>query len=84
MFGEAFIEAKRAARSKRKQPATAEDSSRPDVFDKVLGALCRMGFRKSQVAPVMARLRGEPVEPEFEPLIRAALELLPPPARAYS
>jgi hypothetical protein len=50
----------------------------------VLGALCRMGFRKSQAAPVMARLRGEHVKPELEPLIRAALDLLTPPARSYA
>jgi hypothetical protein len=84
VFGEAFIEAKRAARAKPKKPATAEDCPKPDVFDKVLGALCRMGFRKSQAAPVMARLRGEHVKPEFEPLIRAALDLLTPPARSYA
>ena len=49
-----------------------------DVFAKVSSALKNMGFRCSQVTRVLAELREARVEPELEPLVRAALARLAP------
>jgi hypothetical protein len=74
-FGEEFIAEKRAARA---APPSRESPPVPDVFAKVTFALCGMGFPKRAVQPVMARLRRQPVPPQVEPLLRAALGLLTP------
>ena len=82
VFGEAFITEKRAARAKREK-AALEESLKPDVFDKIQGALCAMGFRQREVARVMATLRREQTASEPEALLRAALNrLTPTPAQS--
>ncbi|HMJ09975.1 MAG TPA: hypothetical protein VK524_01150 [Polyangiaceae bacterium] len=43
---------------------------------KVSLSLCKMGFRKREVIPVLAELRARQVAPEPEPLLRASLALL--------
>jgi Holliday junction resolvasome RuvABC DNA-binding subunit len=78
VFGEAFIAEKRAARAKRQKPRTEESPPKPDVFDKVQLALCKLGFRQRDVSLVIANLRREQVAPEPEPLLRAALNRLTP------
>jgi hypothetical protein len=86
VFGETFIEEKRAERRKRNEPekpVTPEPLPKPDVFDQVLGALCGMGFPKRKAAAVMAQLELEQAEPEAVPLIRAAVDRLTPPDRFY-
>jgi hypothetical protein len=75
VFGEAFIEQKRAARAKRVPPE-------PDIFDQVHFALCHMGFRQREVQRVLADLRRERATPEVEPLLRAALSALTPIPRS--
>jgi Holliday junction resolvasome RuvABC DNA-binding subunit len=78
MFGDAFIAKKRAARVKREQPGTDESPPKPDVFNKVLLALSKLGFRRRDVSHVIASLRREEVAPEPAPLLRAALNRLTP------
>ncbi len=73
VFGEEFIEKKRAARDRAKHEPT-----QPDIFDKVLGALCHNGFSKRQAQPVVAALRREGAAPELAPLLRTALDRLTP------
>ncbi len=74
VFGEDFIDKKRAARERTKHEPVPE----PDVFDKVLGALCHNGFSKRQAQPVVLALRREGAAPELAPLIRTALGRLTP------
>jgi hypothetical protein len=82
VFGEAFIEQKRAECAKR----PPESPPKPDVFDKVQFALREMGFGQREVQRVLADLRREQATLEVEPLLRAALSALTPTprsARAY-
>ena len=51
-----------------------------DAFEKVRSALTRMGFDRRTVASALLRLRDEQAWLEFEPLFRAALNLLTPPS----
>ena len=78
VFGEEFLAEKRAARDRPPEP---ESPPKPDVFGKVLFALCNLGFRRKDVASVLSALRQEHAELDPEPLLRAALNLLTP-ARA--
>jgi hypothetical protein len=43
-----------------------------------------MGFREPEVRRVLGELRQSQVAPELEPLLRAALQLLAPPAPTYA
>ena len=72
VFGEAFIDAKRAQRA----PPV------PDIFDKLKFALCEMGFGQREVKRVLADLQREQAAPEAEPLLRAALSALTPASRS--
>ena len=81
VFGEQFVAEKRALREARDKPAEQGSPPKPDVFGKVLFALCNLGFRRKDVASVLSSLRQGQAEPEPEPLLRAALNLLTP-ARA--
>ena len=80
VFGKAHIERKRRERAQRSVPAQAashpEPAEREQVEAKVSLSLCRMGFRKREVIPVLAELRARQVAPEPEPLLRASLALL--------
>ena len=81
VFGEAFIaekRAERAARAVRAEPASPEVPSKPDLFDKVKIALCKMGFRERDVRQALTSLRQRQPDFEAEPLLRAALGLLTP------
>jgi Holliday junction resolvasome RuvABC DNA-binding subunit len=49
-----------------------------DVFAKVFSALKNMGFHRSEVTRVVGELREEHIEPDVEPLVRAALARLSP------
>jgi hypothetical protein len=55
-----------------------EPAPQPDVFDKVLGALCHNGFSKRQAKPVVDALRREGAAPELAPLLRVALGRMTP------
>ena len=77
-FGAAFIAEKHMKRAARKAPAVSETPSTPDIYGKVLFALCNMGFRERQVRPVLTALRREQGPTQAEPLIRAALRMLTP------
>jgi hypothetical protein len=76
VFGDAHIEAKRAER----QSSAARERLQDDPYAKVHGALRTMGFREPEVRRVLGELRQSQVAPELEPLLRAALQLLAPPA----
>jgi 5-methylcytosine-specific restriction endonuclease McrA len=80
VFGEAHIEAKQAEARNRAR----SDRSKGDPYAKVHGALRTMGFREPEVRRTLAELRQSQVGPELEPLLRAALELLAPPAPTYA
>jgi hypothetical protein len=90
VFGEAHIEAKRAERqaSARRRGVPEEGGARErlqaDPYTKVHGALRTMGFREPEVRRVLGELRRSQVVPELERLLRAALELLAPPAPTYA
>ena len=77
-FGAAFTAEKLAQRARRPAPAVAETPETQDIYDKVLFALCKMGFRERQVRPVLTALRREQGPTQAEPLIRAALRMLTP------
>ena len=77
-FGAAFIAEKRKHRAARTAQAVPETPAAPSVYDKVLFALCNMGFRERQVRPVITALRTEQGPTHAEPLIRAALRMLTP------
>src|SRR5215208_5280183 len=81
VFGEAFIAEKRPVRPSRDKPTAPAVERLPDVFAKVLSALCKLGFRKRDAESAMVTLRREEAAPELEPLLRAALDILTP-ARA--
>jgi len=78
VFGEEFIAEKRARRAKRDKPAEPDSPQKPDVFSKVLFALCNLGFRRKDATRVLSELRKDEREPEVEPLLRDALNLLTP------
>ena len=78
VFGKEFVAEKRALRGARKQPEEPEQPPKPEVFSKVLFALCSLGFRKKDALRVLSDLRQNHKEPEVEPLLRAALNLLTP------
>lgn len=80
VFGEAHIEAKRAER----QASAARERLQDDPYAKVHAALRTMGFREPELRRVLGELRQSQVAPELEPLLRAALELLAPPAPTYA
>jgi hypothetical protein len=80
LFGDAHIEAKRAER----QASAARKRSQDDPYAKVHGALRTMGFREPEVRRVLGELRQSQVAHELEPLLRAALQLLAPPAPTYA
>jgi hypothetical protein len=89
VFGDAHIEAKRAEReaSARRRGVHDEGTrirSQDDPYAKVHGALRTMGFREPEVRRVLGELRQSQVAPELEPLLRAALQLLAPPAPTYA
>ncbi|HMJ09757.1 MAG TPA: hypothetical protein VK524_00055 [Polyangiaceae bacterium] len=50
----------------------------PPTVENLSLSLCKMGFRKREVFPVLAELRARQVDPEPEPLLRASLALLVP------
>jgi hypothetical protein len=78
VFGEGHIANKRREARKRKAQVEPEHM---DVFAKVRSALKNMGFRRHEVSRVLAEVRDACVEPELEPLVRAALlRLAPAPA----
>jgi hypothetical protein len=79
VFGEAFIEQKRAERARR---APDEVPPKPDVFDKVQFALRELGFGQREVQRVLADVRREQATPEVEPLLRSALNALTPTQRS--
>jgi hypothetical protein len=76
VFGEEFLAEKRARRPAPDKPVQSGQPAKPDVFGKVLFALCNLGFRRKDVARVLSGLRQDQQEPEVEPLLRAALNLL--------
>ena len=78
VFGEAFINEKRAQRAARAEPASPDVPSKPDLFEKVKVALCKMGFRERDLRQALTALRRERADFEPEPLLRAALGLLTP------
>jgi hypothetical protein len=77
-FGEAFIAEKQAQHSGRTAPIVPQTPDTPDIYDKVLFALCKLGFRERQVRPVLTTLRREQGPTHAEPLLRAALGRLTP------
>jgi hypothetical protein len=78
VFGEEFLAEKRARRPAPDKPVQSGQPAKPDVFSKVLFALCNLGFRQKDVTRVLSGLRQDQQEPEVEPLLRAALNLLTP------
>ncbi len=74
VFGGELIATKRAAREEAKH----EPVAKPDVFEKVLGAVCHNGFSKRQAKPVVDALRHEGAAPELATLLRTALGRLTP------
>lgn len=90
VFGEAHIASRidSKRREGRKQAQRAADGRegrrQPEptgIFAKLLSALQHMGFRRPEVTRVIAELRTACIEPELEPLMRAALlRLAPAPA----
>jgi 5-methylcytosine-specific restriction endonuclease McrA len=63
---------------KRREAKERIGRAKTDVFAKVSFALKNMGFRRSQVTRVITELREAQIEPEVEPLVRAALARLAP------
>ncbi|HEY6556474.1 MAG TPA: hypothetical protein VI072_04345, partial [Polyangiaceae bacterium] len=57
----------------------AQSDSREPIETTVSSALCKMGFRKHEVAQAVGKLRARAIEPKPESLLRAALALLVPP-----
>jgi hypothetical protein len=78
VFGEEFLADKRTLRTAPAEPAEPEPPPKPDVFGKLLFALCNLGFRRKDVTRALSTLRLDQKEPELEPLLRAALTLLTP------
>ena len=78
VFGEKFIAEKRKQRAARAEPAIPEAPAKPDLFEKVKFALCKMGFRERDVRQALTVLHRERADIEAEPLLRAALGLLTP------
>jgi hypothetical protein len=74
VFGEAFI-AKKCAEREKRAPIPVPP---PDAFDKVLAALCKLGFGQREAKVAIDALRREGVAAELEPLLRAALGRLTP------
>jgi hypothetical protein len=88
VFGEAFIASRLEARERRTTriddvatswgPESHKAPSQSGVFDKVRSALTHLGFPPRLVTSTLLRLHSEHPELAFEPLIRAALNLLTP------
>jgi hypothetical protein len=77
VFGEAFIQEKRAMRELSNQPEE-QQASPSDNFTKVQSALMKLGFRRQEASQAMNQLRQTQADAGLETLLRAALRLLTP------
>ena len=87
-FGEEHIRKKvaeaRARREANSAPATPAVppmdavEPEPEVFDKVLAALVRSGFKRPEARRALEQVGMRGVEPRPEPVLRAALTVLTP------
>lgn len=81
VFGEEHIQKKIAeARASRKQNTLPAPPPAPkeDVSEKVLAALVRSGFKRTDARRALEQLRLRGVEPLLEPMLRAAFAALAP------
>jgi hypothetical protein len=76
VFGAEVIDAKCAERKLGRDVSNVESAGAADVTEKVHAALRTMGFREPQVREALTEVRKQGVDPDLEPMLRAALDRL--------
>jgi 5-methylcytosine-specific restriction endonuclease McrA len=82
VFGEEHVQQKiaeaRASRKARSVPPAPAALPELDVYEKVLGALVHVGFKRAEARRAVEHVRLGGVEPLLEPMLRRALTALTP------